>query len=175
MVWKGTVMWSSRTSGPQTSSQIDPKKTVGKEKWNWQQRWELVGHSNIDSLWLEVSGYLGVNKNGCVNVMCNMNYHVCVCVSFQGVETCLSLEASIAVTLHSNTPSAILVHPMGMASKGGSLQQPRFTLTNPSEEKNKKHHNRPPKPSPSKKLSPLPNKFPAFFEFHPQKTLFVFP
>ena len=51
--------------------------------------------------------------------MFNMNYHVCVFLFKGSKHVYISLEAaSIVVTLHSNTPSAILVHPMGMANKG---------------------------------------------------------
>ena len=48
-----------------------------------------------------------MNKNGCVNAMFNMKYHVGVCVFlFKGSKhVYISLEAaSIVVTLDSNTP-----------------------------------------------------------------------
>ena len=60
---------------------------------------------------------------------------MCVCVFlFKGSKhVYISLEAaSIVVTLHSNTPSAILVHPMNMATSKGRKFDPhphRFTLT----------------------------------------------
>lgn len=110
-----------------------------------------------------------------------MYYHVCVFLFKGSKHVYISLEAaSIVVTLHSNTPSAILVHPMNMAtSKGGS-----FTLTNiaspsrfPSEEKKQKNITRSTidhqAPQQTYLQLPIPNSHP-FFWVPPPKNLVSF-
>ena len=120
---------------------------------------------------------------------CHVQYELsCVCVFlFKGSKhVYISLEAaSIVVTLHSNTPSAILVHPMNMATSKGRKFDPhphRFTLTLTHLRKKKQKNitiEPPPIKPPPKNVTylQLPKKksIPPLFWVPPPKTLFRFP